>query len=678
MCGIVGYCGQFQRQLLQQMCDAVAHRGPDDQGSIFLHTGKGPVGLAHRRLKIIDLSKAGHQPMSVECPRCANQFMTPDDQKLWIVYNGELYNYREIRSDLEKRGHDFHSNSDTEVLLHLFSEKGTGMLECLNGIFAFAIYDGRTRPQDHKIHSGDLFLARDGLGVKPLYYSETKNGFLFASELKALLKCDNISRELDYIAINQYLTYLWSPAPRSPLKAVKKLKPGEAVIVREGKVTKRWRYYDLPYGQAWLSDSENVIADMLDRQLNAAVKRQMVADVPVGAFLSGGLDSSATVAMMRKSRPDYRPTCYCIGFDEKVGIEGSPPDLPYAQRVADHLDVELRAIKVNANIIQHLEKMIYYLDEPQADPAPIHVMLIAEQARNDGIKVLLSGTGGDDIFSGYRRHQALVAEHYWSWLPLAVRRIFADYARKSNDDLNITRRFHARDWYRRLKKVLWHADLSDEDRMMAYFFWSEETRRISLYAPDIKTKLMKIDVAEPLRESLKQIPYEKNALNRMLYLEAKHFLADHNLNYTDKASMAFGVEVRVPLLDIELINLAARIPPSMKQKGRVGKAIFKKAMEPYLPKDVIYRPKTGFGIPLRRWLHNEMRELVSDLLSSQSLTNRGLFEPNAVKRLLENDRSGYIDGAYFIFALVCIELWCRIFLDDRFSMNKASESSRTS
>jgi asparagine synthase (glutamine-hydrolysing) len=373
--------------------------------------------------------------------------------------------------------------------------------------------------------------------------------------------------------------------------------------------------------------------------------------------------------MMRKSRPDYRPTCYCIGFDPKAGIEGSPPDLPYAQRVADHLDVDLRTITVNADMIQHLEKMIYYLDEPQADPAPIHVMLIAEQARKDGIKVLLSGTGGDDIFSGYRRHQALVAEPYWSWLPLALRRFLANYARKNNGDATLARWLGGRNLSRRLKKVMLHADLPEEERLMGYFFWSEETLRTSLYAYEIRSEILKTDVTEPLRDSLRHIPNEKNDLNRMLYLEAKHFLADHNLNYTDKASMAFGVEVRVPLIDIGLINLAARIPPSMKQKGRVGKAIFKKAMVPYLPKDVIYRPKTGFGVPLRRWLHNELRELVSDVLSSKSLKNRGLFEPNAVQRLLEHDRSGHLDGAYVIFALVCIELWCRIFLDNQFSLN---------
>jgi asparagine synthase (glutamine-hydrolysing) len=387
----------------------------------------------------------------------------------------------------------------------------------------------------------------------------------------------------------------------------------------------------------------------------------MVADVPVGAFLSGGLDSSAVVAMMRHVNPERRPICYSIGFRGDRGVDGSPPDLPFARRVAEHLDVDLRVIEVEPDIVGHLERMLYFLDEPQADPAPINALLIAEQASRDGIKVLLSGAGGDDIFSGYRRHYALGLEQYWRWLPQAVRAVIAKPARAlanggSLGGLNL-------DPVRRAVKMFAHADFPADKRMASYFWWSSEELRRSLYSRELSEQVGGIDPGEPLCQSLARIPEEQDPLNRMLYLETKHFLADHNLNYTDKVSMAAGVEVRVPLLDLELVEFATRIPPHMKQKGRVGKAIFKKALEPDLPHNIVYRPKSGFGAPLRRWLRVELRDHVEDVLSERSLRDRGLFEPSAVRRLIELDRAGRVDGSYTIFALMCLELWARMFID---------------
>lgn len=655
MCGTAGFSGHFPPTLLFEMGQTLAHRGPDGHGEILLESRRTPVGLAHRRLAIIDLSTAAHQPMTTQCPLCGKAGgMESEGTGLWLTYNGEIYNYRELREELEAKGHCFHSKSDSEVLLHLYAEEGVAMLDRLNGIFSFAIYDGRPTGQRDGMRRGDLFLARDGLGVKPLYYAETAKGFLFASEIKALLQDPELSRDLDHEALHYYLAYLWAPAPRTILKAVKKLPPGHAMIVRGGRIFRQWCFYDLPYGQPWLFASEGDIATELRNRLEEAVRRQMVSDVPVGAFLSGGLDSSAVVAMMRRVRPEYKPVCYCIGFSEGIEIEGNPADLPFARRVAAHLGVDLRVIEVQANMISHLERMLYHLDEPQADPAPINALLIAELARRDGIPVLLSGAGGDDVFSGYRRHWAFRMERLWAWLPLLVRRGLARMANHS----------YSPPWpVRRIGKALANADLPPEDRLIAYFYWSGDQLRRSLYSPELAHELQGIDTAAPLRASLRRIPDETAPLNRMLYLEAKHFLADHNLNYTDKMGMAAGVEVRVPLLDRDLVEFAARIPPSLKQKACVGKAVFKKAMEPYLPRDVIYRPKSGFGAPIRRWLANELRDMVDDVLSPKSLGQRGLFDPLAVQRLIAFDRAGKVDGAYMIFSLMCIELWCRIFVD---------------
>jgi asparagine synthase (glutamine-hydrolysing) len=663
MCGLAGFVGAFHERLLYAMNASIAHRGPDDAAAIVLDPpNRAKVGLAHRRLSIIDLSAAGRQPMSIACECCGVVPSSPAHARLWLIYNGEIYNYRALRATLEKRGHHFHSATDSEVLLHLYVEEGPDMLRSLNGIFTFALYDGRNAGQAHGVQSGDVLLARDGIGVKPLYYAVTSSGVLFASELKALLWSPEVTRDLDPVALHYYLAYLWAPAPRTPLRGVQKCKPGEAMIVRQGHIARQWTYYNLPYGQPMLQGTEADIVDELREQLESAVKRQMVADVPVGAFLSGGLDSSAIVAMMRRVRPDYVPICYSIGFAGDSQTEGMSVDLPYAKRAAAHLGVHLYPIEVQPTIIQNLERMLYYIDEPQADPASINTFLIAEQARKDGTKVLLSGTGGDDIFAGYRRHLALKIERMWGWLPRMIRSGMVQLAAGAEHHQRVWQRMGQPAWGRRLAKAFAYADLPPDDRLITYFFWSGEQVRRSIYSAELAAELADVDTAEPLRESLQHIPAECDPLNRMLYLETKHFQADHNLNYTDKAGMATGVEIRVPLLDLELVNFATRIPPSMKQKGKIGKAIFKRAMEPYLPSDVIYRPKTGFGAPLRGWLQQELRDMVDDVLSPTSLRRHGLFDPAAVQRLIAWDRDGRIDGAYTIFAILCIELWCSLFL----------------
>lgn len=658
MCGIAGFSGNFDRELLQKMGARLAHRGPDDAGDRLLSASHNRIGLAHRRLSIIDLSAEGHQPMTTHCECCGNT----TEKLLWLTYNGELYNYRELRSELMAKGHHFKSQSDSEILLHLYAEEGPAMLQRLNGIFAFAIYDGRLSGQKNGVQSGDLFLARDGIGVKPLYYTETASGFLFASELKALLACNEVKRNIDPVAIHYYLAYLWCPGQKTALSAVNKLEPGEALLVRNGRLAKRWYFYDFPYRGSPTQTSEEEIIVKLDQLFTQAVERQLVADVPIGAFLSGGLDSSAIVAAVRKLKPHDTINCYTIGFHEGMESEGNPNDLPYAKSVAKHLNVRHHILETEADIIQHLQRMIYHLDEPQADPAPIHVLLIAEAARRDGIKVLLSGAGGDDIFSGYRRHQTVYAETVWKWMPMFMRHGLSNYANKLLDGAN-ARPIMRHSFVRRLAKLAAHAHVPIDRRMVNYFMWSTEQLRNTLYSADMAKQIENIDTALPLLQSLNRIPHETDPLNRMLYLEGKHFLADHNLNYTDKMAMAAGVEVRVPLLDPDLIAFAVGIPSHLKQKRKIGKSIFKKAMEPYLPNEIIYRPKAGFGAPLRRWLHRELKPLVNDVLSNQRLQSRGLFDAKAVASLIKLDEVGQVDAAYTIFSLLCIELWCQTFID---------------
>jgi asparagine synthase (glutamine-hydrolysing) len=656
MCGIVGFQGDFTLELLHSMTQAVAHRGPDGSGAMIIETqGQPPTGLGHRRLAIIDLSAAGLQPMTV----------APDvgggmQRGLTLIFNGEIYNYRELRDELIAAGHQFRTATDSEVLLHLYERDGLEMLGRLNGIFAFAIHDARPVGRPDGVPRGALFLARDQLGVKPLYYAQTDSGFLFGSELKALLRYRGLSREIDAVALHYMLAYLWTPAPQTMLVAVKKLEPGSALLAHSGKVQRSWSYYRVPYcGMARHSD-ERTLAAELAAHVQSAVRRQLVADVPVGAFLSGGLDSSAVVAMMRRALPEQRIRCFTVAFREDSGSDDMNADLPYARRVARHLDVDLEEVLIEPDAINRLGEMIELLDEPQADPAPINALMIAEHARALGIPVLLSGAGGDDLFGGYRRHWALSFERRWAWLPHAIRRGVQAAAAATASG---SRGGQARPWSRRAAKMFAYAGEESDRRLVTYFWWSTEQVRRALYCSEFARRVQGADTAAPLLQSLREIPAERDPLQRMLFLETRHFLADHNLNYTDRAGMAVGVEIRVPLLDVDVVQFATEVPSGMKQRGRVGKAIFKRAMEPFLPRDVIYRPKMGFGAPLRRWLRTELRSTVDDTLAPSALRRRGFFDPAAVQRLIESDRAGQVDGSYTIFALMCFELWCRSFAD---------------
>jgi len=639
VCGIAGFSGSFPETLLHEMVRIISHRGPDANG--IWSDRKSGIGLGHARLSIIDLSAEGGQPM------------TNEDGTIWLSYNGELYNYRSLRDDMLARGHKFRSMTDSEVLIHLYEEFGVDMLRKLNGVFAFAIWDGRTK---------ELFLARDHLGVKPLYFSKTNAGVLFSSELKALLAFDGVSRQIDAEAVHQYLTFLWAPAPRTMLKNISKLPPGNALLIKDGCVLKEWNWYKIPYDGSRLAESEDAVAAMLADKLRLAVERQLMADVPVGAFLSGGLDSSSIVAMMRRILPQADVSCYCIGFEDEKEIEGCPLDLPYARKVARHLGVRLNEIVVKPeDMIKRLAELIYFLDEPQADPAPINAMFIAERARADGVKVLLSGAGGDDIFSGYRRHLAVRHLRLFNLIPAAFRKLISKFSAGMGNQRN--------PWFRKARKFLSGANLSAEEHLVDMFKWSSDETRFSLLSDNFKNRVSGKKPERALFDSLSEIPNEPDLLNRMLYLECKHFLADHNLNYTDKTTMRYGVETRVPLLDIDLVEFAAKIPPEFKQKSLVGKAIFKKAMEPYLPHDVIYRKKTGFGVPLRKWINEDLRSMMDETLSSTALRNRGIFDPKGVKKLIDDDRAGFIDGAYTILAVLSIELWCRIFIDGKSFQN---------
>lgn len=520
------------------------------------------------------------------------------------------------------------------------------MLSKLNGIFAFAIWDKQ---------KDELFIARDGLGVKPFYYTISPDGFMFASEIKALLVNKNIERSLNSRAVASHLTYLWSPSPDTMLNGVYKLEPGHAIVVRNSEVKKKWCFYDQQYNEHLHYISERDAIKQCRDLVSQSVQRQLLSDVPLGAFLSGGLDSSAIVAFAKKNKIDQEFQAFTIDL-QNLGAksEGTIDDLPYARKAADFLGVDLKVIKVGSEITCDLEKMIYYLDEPQADPAALNVLHISKLAQENGIKVMLSGAGGDDIFTGYRRHYALLQERYWSWMPSNIRSMLGRGAQSLTNSNHTTRR---------LSKAFQYAGYEHTRRLASYFYWLNPEFLHDVLSPNLNAELSGYDVSSPILATLERLQGDTHPLNQLLYLESKHFLADHNLNYTDKMGMAEGVEIRVPLLDPDLVAFAAGLPVHYKQRGRTGKWIFKKAMEGILPNDIIYRPKTGFGAPLRYWLRNELKELVDDVLSVDSLKKRNLFDPAGVQKLRKMDAEGKVDAAYPIFSMVCMEIWCRIFLD---------------
>jgi asparagine synthase (glutamine-hydrolysing) len=643
MCGIHGYLKSFHSSF-GLIGAAHRRRGPDGQGN--WESPDQSIGLGHVRLSIIDPSDAGHQPM-----------LSPD-KRVVMVYNGEIYNYRELRAELEADGHRFQGHSDSEVLLHLFARDGAACFSRLNGIFAAAFWEQDT---------GFLTLVRDPVGVKPLYLAGSADGVVFASEMKGLLRSGAVRPELDPQAVLAHLGFLWSPGRATLVKGVRKVLPGHVIRVKEGRIVSDEPYRALRFHQLPEPTSDTDAAKAVGAAVQTAVERQMVSDVPLGAFLSGGLDSSAVAAFAQQHRQKEgagqsgRLQCFSIEVQQgSTASEGFAEDLPYARRVAAHLGVDLHVVQAGKQMMDRLPEMIYLQDEPTPDPAALNTLLISELARSQGIKVLLSGAGGDDIFTGYRRHYALMQERWWAGWPAPLRTGLAVLARHLPVTHPLTRR---------VGKAFQYAGQDADHRLVSYFLWSEPTQALDLLHPDFRAGLTTENLYAPMLQTLSDLPAGESSLNRMLYLECKHFLADHNLNYTDKMGMAAGVEVRVPLLDLDLMDLAGSLPLDMKQRGRIGKWIFKKAMEPYLPHDVIYRPKTGFGVPLRHWLQTILKPLVDDVLSDASLRARGVFNPSAVLKLRKADQMGRVDATYTIFSMVCLELWCRQYIDGAYALD---------
>ncbi len=622
MCGITGIFDtverrQVDRGLLETMNRLQSHRGPDGEG---YHLEPG-VGLGHRRLSIIDI-EGGHQPIFNE------------DESVAVTYNGEIYNFQQIRDDLIAKGHSFRTRSDTEVIVHAWEEWGEDCVERFNGMFAFGIWD---RNRDC------VFLARDRIGIKPLYYSITADGFLiFSSELKALRPHPSVDLALDNRAVEDYFAFGYVPEPRTIYRSVSKLPPGHTLLVRRGRGGSSPRqYWDVRFETSFDGSLDNLEESLIER-LTGSVQRRLIAEVPLGAFLSGGVDSSAIVAMMSQLNNGKVNTC-SISFGDPEFNESR-----YAQKVAERYETNHRVKNVDHQDFSLLESLPGIYDEPYADSSAMPTYRVCELAR-ESVTVALSGDGGDENFVGYRRYR-------WHSYEERVRGILPQWFR--GPAFGAAGFLYPKmDWAPKVLRAKSTLQALARDSLEAYFrsvsFFPTELRR-KLFSADFARSLDGYEAIEVFRDHATRASVE-DPLQLVQYLDFKTYLPGDILTKVDRASMAHSLEVRVPLLDHTFVEWVATLPTSEKLSGREGKACFKRALEPYLPNDVLYRDKMGFAVPIARWFREELAQNIRDVVTGPRLSESGIFDTDYLARILQEHQSGMREHSAVLWSLLMFD-----------------------
>ncbi|MBT4516378.1 MAG: asparagine synthase (glutamine-hydrolyzing) [Candidatus Komeilibacteria bacterium] len=615
MCGIAGYLGEGNQDILEKMTDSLYHRGPDDKGFLF----EGKLGLGHRRLSIIDLSQSGRQPMSNE------------DGSIQIVLNGEIYNYKELRKKL-KQQHKFKSQTDTEIIIHLYEEIGTEVFKHLNGMFAIALYDKRQQK---------LFLARDRMGKKPLYWGKFDNTLIFASELKALAQHPSFKKEISLEALNKYLRYEYVPTPYSIFKNVYKLEPGY-YLEYNGQDIKKEKFWDISFNKSNLNFDESL--KQLDEKINQATKIRLMSDVPLGIFLSGGIDSSLVAYYAQKNSKQKIKT-FSIGFKEKSFDESN-----YARQVAKYLGTDHHERILSAkDSLEFIPQIADLLDEPMADPSIVPTYLLSKFTKQN-VTVALGGDGGDELFMGY---DTFVAQHYadiYDKVPKFLRDMVAKTANllpTSFDNISLdfklkkfTQGFEGNRNYRH-HRWLGSFDYKQKEKLFKQDIWQELKNKNEF--TDIDNYLDGLD--------------ENNYYDQLTYLYLKTYLIDDILVKVDRASMFNSLEVRAPLLDYNVVDFANSLPVDFKLKGRQSKYILKKLMEGKLPDNIIYRKKKGFGMPMAEWLSGDLKPLALKLLSKERVERAGLFNYKYIEILLNDHFERRRDNRKLIWTLMVFEMW---------------------
>ena len=648
MCGIAGavwtsHGPSLAAETLRAMTDVLVHRGPDDDGDWRDDQPDGSgVALGFRRLSIIDI-EGGHQPLANE------------DESVWIVFNGEIYNYRELRPELEERGHRFRTHSDTEVIVHAYEEYGLDFLQKLRGMFAFAIWDG---------NSQRLLLARDRLGQKPLFYRPEAGRFTFASELKALLQVPGAPRNLDHEAVDLFLTYQYVPHPRCILKGYRKLPPAHYALYERGELTVD-RYWHPPYeseavdtpltyrrltNSADWSDEDWRMA--LRGELTESVRLRMRSDVPIGAFLSGGIDSTIIAGLMQ-SRSEQPIHTFSIGFPVAKFDERE-----YAREAAQHLGTEHHEFVVEPSALDMLPQIIWQYDEPFGDSSAIPTMYLSKVTRQI-VTVALSGDGGDELFGGYERYQAVRLAQKLDWLPRPLRNVFAWKLWQ-----RIPTSTEQRAFGRRLKRFIAALGQSPELRYLRWIGIFDAELRRDLYTREFRESLGEFNSGDFILDAYSRAP-GRDLVTRTMAADVHSYLPCDILTKVDVASMTYSLETRSPFLDHHVAELAARMPLHLKQNDRRGKLILQETFSDLLPESIQKRGKMGFGVPIDHWFRKELQGLLRDTLQDDTARNRGILDPNTVDRLIDEHQSERWDHSYRLWNLVCLEQWCRMFLDEK-------------
>ncbi len=627
MCGITGFVNAngkaADRSVLEAMNQAIVHRGPDEDG--FYH--KENVGLAMRRLSIIDLA-SGQQPIHNA------------DKTKWIIFNGEIYNYQLLREELLKSGHELYTKSDTEVVLALYDQYGADCLQRLRGMFAIAIWDET---------ENSLFLARDRVGKKPLLYSHQANGdLIFGSEFQALLQHPSVSREVDREAIDSYLSYLCVPAPQTAFKQIRKLEPGHWLRWKGGEIETR-RYWQPDFSKK-IKITENEAIEETTRILRESTRLRMISEVPLGAFLSGGVDSSCVVALMAQESEQPVKT-FSIGFEEQDFSE-----LKYAKRVAEHVGAEYHEFIVRPNALDVIPTLVEHYGEPYADSSAIPTYYVSKETRKH-VTVALNGDGGDESFAGYERYMAMRIAEAYTRVPSALRKIFveAPVSLLPTSELKRSR-------FRDAKRFLEAANLPRTER---YFRWMSTFNRDAkrgLYTSEFAASISGRKASDLLDKWFAKAN-GTGTLDATLLTDQMTYLPNDLLVKVDIASMANSLEARSPFLDHNLIEFAASLPEGMKMRGLETKSLLKKVAARLVPKDVIYRRKMGFGVPVGRWFRGEMKDFVRGVLLSEKSLKRGIIKPEILERYVNEHTSGERDYAFQLWTLLMLELWFQRFID---------------
>ena len=622
ICGIVSFESNVseKEEHLKRMNSSLTHRGPDDEGYYL----DDHAAFAMRRLSIIDL-QTGHQPIANE------------DGSICVVCNGEIYNYRELRSILEKKGHAFKTLTDTEVVIHAYEEYGVGCVRHFNGIFAIALWDALRQR---------LFLARDRLGIKPLFYWVSPRELVFGSELKALMLHSNIPRQVDFMALDNYLSLEYIPGPNTIFQGVKKVPPGHFLLYEEGDL-KLEEYWEVPFEP--ITENGETLVEKLAALIEEAVRIQLVSDVPLGAFLSGGIDSSSVVGFMSKFSTEPVQT-FSIGFEDD-----SYNELHYAQAVADHFHTDHHDQVLKSDLSSLAEKLINHLDEPFADTSIFPTYLVSQLA-SQSVKVVLSGDGGDELFAGYDTYIAEQLSRYYQWLPVSLRRKTFPAIANWLPPQNAKKGF-----INKTKRVIEGGALNPSLRHARWMIFINNAEKDKLYQPDMKAALNDY-TTELVFEDYFERASQFNSLAQQQYVDMKTYLVDDILTKVDRMSMAASLEVRVPLLDHRLVEFALNLPPHLKINHSRTKIILRRAMKDFVPDMVLTKPKQGFSIPMKHWLKSSLKPLMLDLLFSDCVRHRGYFNPDTISKWVQEHLRGKANHSHRLWTLMVFELWYQKFM----------------